>query len=93
MQKDGTPDRLLELSPKVRKFLAGMRDEEVEALEVVVKQNPARLEALLEFIDNLRKFGRFTKWVVVTIVGTFIGTMVFVEYIVKAWNLLRGPNP
>lgn len=93
MQNDGTPDRLQELSPKVRKFLAGMRDEEVATLEVVVKQQPARLEALLDFVDSLQKFGKFGKWVLVTIVGTFIGTMVFIEYVMKAWHLLRGPTP
>lgn len=95
MQEPGrAPDRLAELPPEVRKFLAGLRDEELKTFREIVKLPADDIKEGFRFVRELRTVGRFTRWLIVTIVGVFIGTMVFIDYILKAWDLIRGsPNP
>lgn len=90
MQKDGTPDRLLELPPEVRKFLAGLRDEELKTFREIVKLPADDIKDGFKFVRELRTVGRFTRWLIVTIVGIFIGTVVLYEYVLKAIGFFRG---
>lgn len=69
-------DRLAELPDGTRKFLAQLDDEDI----VTLKQG-------LGLIRSLLTVGRFTKWVIITILGMFLGAVMFIEAMQKlsAW--------
>lgn len=93
-EPDRAPDRMAELPPEVRKFLASLRDEELKTFREIVKLPADDIKEGFRFVRELKTVGRFTRWLILTIVGVFIGTMVFIDYILKAWSLIRGsPNP
>lgn len=68
--------RLAELPEETQRFLAQLDEGDIVAL----KQG-------LELIRSLLTVGRFTKWVIITIVGMFLGLVMVGEGVQKvlAW--------
>ncbi len=41
-------------------------------------------------VHDLQTVGRFTKWLMITLIGIFLGTVVLGEYIPKVIGYIRG---
>ena len=76
-QNAQTPDKLIELSPAMRKYLASVKDSEIENLNVLTelreeeratlmyllrKFSKEDLEVIQESVDSLRSMKRFGKF-------------------------------
>lgn len=68
-----------ELPPEVTKFLKGLRPDELQLLNESIN-----------FMRSAKTMGRFMKWVLITIVGAFIGTVTLGEAISKVWSWVKG---
>lgn len=90
LEPKNAPEKLQELPEATRKFLAGLRPDEVEALKVVVAQPADDIKVWFKMVRDIRTVGRFGYWLVVTVVSIFIGTVVLYKYILKAWGFLKG---
>lgn len=64
--------RMIELPEKTREFLAQLDDQDI----VTLNQG-------LGLIRSLMTVGRFTKWVIITIVGMFLGMVMVGEGVQK----------
>lgn len=73
--------RFSDLSPKVQRFFRDMRDEDVGLLQEAMK-----------LVRSLLTVGRFFKWLVVTVVGFFIGAAMLGDAIVKLAKWVRPPQ-
>lgn len=75
-------DRLSELPEETRKFLAELDEKDV-----------ATLRDGLGLIRSLMTVGRFSKWVIVTLVGIFLGGVMVVDGVQKVWAWIQPRLP
>lgn len=88
-----TPSRLEELSPGTRDWLADLRPDELKTLQAVVEMPEDEVREAFKMVRDLRTVGRFTKWLVLTVLALFFGTIAFYENIVKAMAYFHwGPK-
>ena len=73
------PQDDLRLDERTAKFLEQLRPEEVELLKESIN-----------FMRSAKTMGRFFKWMLITIVGTFIGAAAFGEAIKSLWQGVKG---
>jgi len=66
------PDHLADLPEETRKFLSQLREEDLDTL----KEG-------LRLVIAVRTVGKFSKWLIVTVVGAFIGLVMVWESILK----------
>lgn len=71
-------DNFSELEPEVRDFLDGLRPEEVKLLQDGIRM-----------VQAIRTVSRFVKWLIIVIVGTFIGVVTLGDAILKARDWFR----
>jgi hypothetical protein len=90
LEPERAPARLTEPPEETRKFLAGLRPEELDTFREVVKMPAQNVRDGFKFIKEFRAFGRFGKWLILTIMSIFIGTVVLYEYVLKAIGFFRG---
>jgi hypothetical protein len=72
-------DRFGHLPEGTRKWLEGLRDEDIQELKEAIK-----------FQRSAKTVGTFGKWLVITIVSTFIGAVAFGEKVAVAWRWISG---
>jgi len=77
-----TPDRLMELPEETRKFLAQLRDDDLETLKDG-----------LNLVISLRTVGTFMKWLILFVVGTFVGGVMIWENVLKVIRFLTPELP
>lgn len=77
-----TPDRLMELPEETRKFLAQLRDDDLETLKDG-----------LNLVISLRTVGTFMKWLILFVVGTFMGGVMIWENVLKVIRFLTPELP
>lgn len=83
MEEDAkTPDRLMELPEETRKFLAQLRDDDLETLKDG-----------LNLVISLRTVGTFMKWLILFVVGTFVGGVMIWENVLKVIRFLTPDLP
>lgn len=83
MEEDAkTPDRLMELPEETRKFLAQLRDDDLETLKDG-----------LNLVISLRTVGTFMKWLILFVVGTFVGGVMIWENVLKVIRFLTPELP
>jgi G:T/U-mismatch repair DNA glycosylase len=76
-------DRYAELPEETRKFVEELRPKDIQLLQQSI-----------EFMRSVVTVGRFIKWSLVGIVGTFVGAVMFGEALAKIWNWLTWtPKP
>jgi hypothetical protein len=76
-------DRFAHLPKPTREYLESLREEDIDLLNEAVK-----------FMRSVKTVGKFTKWLIVTIVGSFIVAGQFGEAIQKLLAFLsRGGRP
>ncbi|MCO6391105.1 hypothetical protein GTW25_08695 [Aliihoeflea aestuarii] len=93
LEPERAPARLTELPEETRKFLAGLRPEELDTFREVVKMPAADIREGFKLVKELRAFGKFTRWLILTFISIFIGTVVLYEYVLKAIGFFsRGPS-
>jgi hypothetical protein len=76
---DDQATRFNELDPAVQKMLADMRGDDVETLK-----------DCMELAKATRTVSRFVKWLIITIVGVFMGTVMFYESLLKVIGWIKG---
>ena len=86
-------ERLLELSPKLRKVLAGLRDDEVDTLATLVELPPEEVRKAFEMVKAAQTVGRFARWIIVGGAGLFLGVVGLWEAINRFLELVRGAKP
>lgn len=77
MNNEARPaDRLAELPEETRQFLSKLDEEDIETLDQG-----------LRLVRATMTVGRFAKWLIVGILGLFVGMVMFVETVqrVMAW--------
>ena len=74
-------NRLAELPEDTRKFLAELREEDIETLKDG-----------LELVRASRTVGRFVKWLILGILGTVVGTVMLYENVVKVIGWFSPPK-
>jgi hypothetical protein len=77
-----TPDHLMELPKETRRFLAQLRDDDLETLKDG-----------LPLIDSIRTVDVFMKWLIVFIAGTFDGGVMIRENVLKVIRFLTPELP
>jgi hypothetical protein len=87
---DQTPRRLEELPQDTRDWLADLRPDELKTLQAVVELPADDVRQAFKMVHDLQTVGRFTKWLVITFIGIFLGTVVLYENIIKVIGYIRG---
>lgn len=67
--------RFNELPDETQEFLSQLREDDIETLKDG-----------LRLVIAMRTVGRLMKWMIVAVVGTFIGTVMLYENILKVLN-------
>ena len=76
MDQNANPShRFNELPEETQEFLSQLRGDDIETLKDG-----------LRLVIAMRTVGRLMKWMIVAIVGTFIGTVLLYENILKVLN-------
>lgn len=70
-----SPDRFSGLTPEVKAWLSNLRAEDLEEID------EAR-----EFMKNARVISKFSRWVIITVVATFVGMVSFGKSILDFWH-------
>lgn len=84
------PTKLMELSENAREFLATLREDELETLKAIVELPADDVREGFKLVRDLRAVGRFMRWLILTVVAIFVGTMTLYENILKAIGWLKG---
>lgn len=71
--------RFNELPDETQEFLSQLREDDIETLKDG-----------LRLVIAMRTVGRLMKWMIVAIVGTFIGTVMLYENILKVLNWISA---
>ena len=82
--------RLEELPQDTRDWLADLRPDELKTLQAVVELPADDVRQAFKMVHDLQTVGRFTKWLVITFIGIFLGTVVLYENIIKVIGYIRG---
>ena len=72
-------DRFGHLPESTRKWLESLREEDI-----------LELKEAIHFHRSAKTIGRFGRWLIITIVGTFIGAVAFGQNIAVVWKWLIG---
>lgn len=76
------PEKLIELPEETRNFLSQMRDDDIQTLKDG-----------LRLVTAIRTVGIFMKWLIVGIVGLFVGFVMLWESVLKFLALLAHQAP
>lgn len=83
MEEDArTPEKLMELPPKTREFLARLDDDDIKLLEHGIK-----------LIGAFLTVGGFVKWMIVLVVGVLVGFVMVWENVAKLLRLISPSLP
>ena len=74
------PDKMADLPPEVREFLAGLRPNEVTTLKHGIR-----------LVTALMTVGRATRWLIITVLGIATGMVMFGETIGRMWGWFQRP--
>jgi len=85
-----TPEKLKDLPPETRDWLANLRPDEMKTLQAVVEMPADDVREAFRLVRDLRTVGRFTRVVVITSVSIFVGTIMLYEQIVKVIGYFKG---
>lgn len=85
-----TPNRMIELPPQTRDWLAGLRPDEVETLQAIVEMPADDVRDGFKMVRDLRAVGRFSRWLIITTVAIFIGTVALYENFLKLLKYAKG---
>lgn len=77
-----TPDRLMELPPKTREFLARLDEDDIQLLEQGIK-----------LIGAFLTVGGFVKWVIILTVSILVGFVMVWENVAKLLRLISPSLP
>lgn len=85
--------RFNELSPKVQEMLSGLKSEEVDTLEYLSTIPKEEARGMMKMYRDVRAVGKFFTWLIVGVVGMFIGAVSVGESVMKfiAWLKPGGP--
>lgn len=72
MDENERPTKMIELPKYTQDFLIELREEEVEELQEAIR-----------FMRSVKTVGTFGKWLLITAVGAFVGTVSLGESLVK----------
>ena len=70
--------RFNELPEETQEFLSQLREDDIETLKDG-----------LRLVIAMRTVGRFMKWMIVALIGTFIGAVMLYENILKVLNWIN----
>lgn len=76
---DKSEKHYAELPEETRRFIEDLREEDVTLLKDGIR-----------LVLALRTVSTFTKWVLLTLVGTFLATVVLTENIIKVIAWIKG---
>lgn len=78
---DGEPhaERYSQLPEETRNWLESLRKDDIETLEEVRRM-----------YEKTRTLGSFTKWLLLTVIGIFVGAASFGDSIIRVFAWLRG---
>ena len=75
-------ERFAHLPPTTRKWLESLREEDIDEIKEAVR-----------FYHATRTIGKFWKWLIITVIGIFVGAMQFGEAVMKTFQWLFGRHP
>jgi len=84
------PKRLVELPEETREFLAGLRPDELETLQAIVELPAEDVRDGFKLVRDMRTVGRFGRWLILTVVAIFIGTVTLWENGLKVIGWMKG---
>lgn len=73
-----TANRFNELPNETQEFLSQLREEDI-----------ATLKDGLRLVNAIRVVGKFSKWVIVGLLGMFAGVVMFGEGVIKIYSWFR----
>lgn len=94
-ENDDLPEFLAfgQLPRPTKEFFGQLRPEEVDTLKKLSRLGPEEQDQLFQAIKLAHSFitaGKAAKWLIITMVGTFIGFMLLAENIQKAFAWFQG---
>ncbi|WP_262291403.1 hypothetical protein [Phyllobacterium zundukense] len=88
MDKDAIAvQRWIELPDKTKRFFEQLEAQNIETLEVVADAPAEDVTEIFVMVRNAKVIGKFFKWLIVGVLGIFLGTIMFWEGMLKvlAW--------
>ncbi len=91
---DDAPEKMVELPEKTRAFLAGLRPDELKTLEAIIEMPAEDVREGFRMVRDIRTVGKFMRWLLVSMIALFVGSIMLYENIQKAIGYLKGgPTP
>jgi len=91
-------EKYADLPKETRDFLDELRPEEVDVIRQIARLGPEGSQQLIQAIklsQSVMTVGKFVRWVIITMLGVFFGTLLFAEKIMQviAWFGHNGSPP
>lgn len=84
------PEKMVELPAKTREFLAGLRPDELETLEAITKEPADEVAEVFRLVRDLRTVMKYMRWLIITAIALFLGSMALYENIIKFIGYMQG---
>lgn len=84
------PSKMIELSEDTREWLSTLREDELETLKAVVELPANDVREGFKMARDLRAVGRFTRWLILSMVALFAGTVMLYENVLKVIGWMKG---
>ncbi|WP_157179346.1 hypothetical protein [Phyllobacterium sp. YR531] len=88
MDKDAAAvQRWIQLPDKTKRFFEQLEEKNIDTLEVVAEAPAEDVTEIFVMVRNAKVIGKFFKWLIVGVLGIFLGTIMFWEGMLKvfAW--------
>jgi hypothetical protein len=88
------PEKMVELPERTRAFLAGLRPDELKTLEAIIEMPAEDVREGFRMVRDMRTVGKFMRWLLLSMIALFVGSIMLYENIQKAIGYLKGgPTP
>ena len=84
------PSKMIELSEDTREWLSTLREDELETLKAVVELPAQDVREGFKMARDLRAVSRFMRWLIISMVALFAGTVMLYENVLKVIGWMKG---
>ena len=88
--REELPEKMVELPEKTRAFLAGLRPGELKTLEAIIEMPAEDVREGFRMVRDMRTVGKFMRWLLLSMIALFVGSIMLYENILKVIGYLKG---
>lgn len=90
MTETAIPDKMRDLPTETREWMAGLRPDELNTLKAIVELPEEDIRDAFKLIRDMRIVGRYMRWVIITCISIFVGTVMLYEQFLKFIGFFKG---